>query len=252
MSNLVRVSLSLGGVLALAGCDVQVHDETPAQYEANGIGMYEIKASVQRDALVTPGSVYMFGLGDKQRIELSPNRDGSEWHGLYSVRCRSSFPLQFIAVWKLQGLATKQKLVPPQPRQIKLVQQPLTREAIIDTSGPGTAAAAPAPPVGKKGAKGKAAAKQAVWEGSVPYRVATTPTAHITAAHIEPVSQDAADVAAAKPIRVVSELPLEVPCGAPTELRVSSTAQRAHGNLVIDTDLPEFPHWQTKVEFAPK
>jgi len=91
--------------LMLGACDVQVHDQTPAEYPANhDIGMYDIKATVTRDALVTPGSVFLFALGENhQRISLS--QEGSEWRGLYSVRCQSSFPLQILAEWKLQGLA---------------------------------------------------------------------------------------------------------------------------------------------------
>jgi hypothetical protein len=260
MSNRERITrvsawVGIGGsVLMLAACDVQVQDETPAEYKANdGLGMYEIKASVKRDALVSPGSVYMFGLGaDKQRIDLKSNRDGTEWSGLYSVRCKSSFPVQFITIWKLQGLTTREKLVPPQPREVKLIEPDLTHEASIDTSGPGTPAAQPAaaPKGGRKPAKG--AAKQAQWEGGVAYRIATAQMAHITAAHIEPTSQDPADAAAAKPISVVSTFPMDLPCGTPTEVRLTSTAQKAHGNLVIDTDFPAVPHWQTKVDFAPK
>jgi hypothetical protein len=231
MSKLIRLTW-ISVALALSACDVQVHDQTPAEYPANhDIGMYPIKASVTRDALVTPGSVFMFALGDKQRIELTSNRDGTEWHGLYSVRCRSSFPLQFQAVWKLQGLATKQRLEPAQPREIKLIEPAPTREASIDTSG--------------KSPKGG-------WQGGVPYRFATAQYTQITGAHIEPTSQDPADVAAAKPISVVSSFPVDAPCGTPTEIRVSSAAPRAHGTLVIDTNLPAFPHWQTKVEFVPK
>ncbi|TLY80126.1 MAG: hypothetical protein E6K49_02660 [Gammaproteobacteria bacterium] len=231
MSKLIRLTW-MAVAVALGGCDVQVHDETPTEYPANhDIGMYEIKAAVTRDALVTPGSVFMFALGGKERVELSPNRDGSEWHGLYSVRCRSSFPLQFLAVWKLQGLATKQKLEPPQPREVKLIEPPLTRAVSIDTAG--------------KMPKGG-------WEGGVPYRIATAPNTRITAAHIEPLSQDPAEVAAAKPISVVGSFPVDVPCGTPTEVRVASTAQRAHGNLVIDTDHPAVAHWQTRIEFLPK
>ena len=90
------------------------------------------------------------------------------------------------------------------------------------------------------------------WQGSVKYRFFTQPHTLITGAHIEPISQDSADVAAAKAISVVSPLPVDVPCGAPTEVDLSSTAQRAQGNLVIDTNLPAFPHWTTKVQFAPK
>src|SRR5438876_670204 len=94
MSKLIRLTW-IPVTLALGACDVQVHDKTPAEYPANhGVGMYEIKATVTRDALVSPGSVFMFGLGDKQRVELMSNRDGTEWHGQYSVRCRASFPLQ--------------------------------------------------------------------------------------------------------------------------------------------------------------
>jgi hypothetical protein len=242
-------------VLMLAACDVQVHDDTPAEYKANdGFGMYDVKATVQRDALVSQGSVFLFGIGDKQRIELTSNRDGTEWHGLYSVRCHSSFPLQFLAVWKLQGLTTRQKLVPPQPRDVKLIEPPWTSQASIDTSGPGTQAAAQpaAAKGGRKAGGNKGGSKQVQWEGGVPYRIATSSTAHITAAHIEPLSQDPADVAAAKPISIASTFPMDLPCGAPAEIRVASTAQKAHGNLVIDTDFPAVQHWQTKVEFAPK
>ena len=130
----------VGGAVAavLGGCDVQVHDATPAEYPANyDIGMYEIKATVQPDALVSPGSVFLFGVSGGKRIELSGNRDGSEWHGMYSVRCQAQFPLQLLAVWKLQGLATKQKLVPEQPRTIKLVELEPPKEASIDTSASG-------------------------------------------------------------------------------------------------------------------
>ena len=86
----------------------------------------------------------------------------------------------------------------------------------------------------------------------MPYRIATASNTRITAAHIEPLSQDPAEVAAAKPISVVGSFPVDVPCGTPTEVRVASTAQRAHGNLVIDTDHPAVAHWQTKIEFLPK
>src|SRR5437773_10071051 len=89
--------------LLLGACDVQVHDETAAAYPANrDIGMYDIKATVTRDALVTAGSVFLFALGDNQQVPLT--QEGSEWRGLYSVRRQSSFPLQVVAEWKLQGL----------------------------------------------------------------------------------------------------------------------------------------------------
>jgi hypothetical protein len=236
MSKVIQFTcFFVGGAVAavLGGCDVQVHDQTPAEYPANhDIGMYEIKATVAPDSMVTPGSVFLFGLSGQQRIELNSNRDGTQWRGLYAIRCRPSFPLQLRAAWKLQGLTTKQKLVPVQAREIKLVEPPLTREARINT---GTG----------KSPKGG-------WPGSVKYRIATEQNTQITAAHIEPVSQDPADVAAAKAISVVSTFPIDVPCGPPTELQVASTAPTAHGNLIIDTTHPAFPHWTTKVDFAPQ
>jgi hypothetical protein len=234
MSKEIRfTTLFLGGAVAtvLSACDVQVHDATPAQYPANhDVGMYEIKATVAPDALVTPGSVYLFGLSGKQRIELTSNRAGTEWHGMYAVRCRPAFPLQLLAVWKLQGLTTERKVVPDRPREIKLVEPEPTKEASIDTSG--------------KAPKGG-------WEGSVKYRFATQNT-QITGVRVDPVGQDAADVAAAKAISVTSPLPVDITCGVPTEVQLTSSAQRARANLVIDTDNPAFPHWTTKVEFAPK
>jgi hypothetical protein len=228
--------LFLGGAVtaALSGCDVQVHDTTPAQYPANhDLGMYEIKASVAPDAMVSPGSVFLFGVSGKERFELTSNRAGTEWHGMYAIRCHSEFPLQLLAVWKLQGLSTEQKLVPAQPREIKLVEPEPTKEASVDTSG------------SSKAPKGG-------WQGTVKYRFATQQDTQITGAHIEPVSQDAADVAAAKAISVTSPMPVDIPCGVPTEVQLASSAQRAQGNLVIDTNHPGFPHWTTKVVFAPK
>jgi hypothetical protein len=231
----VFTTFFLGGAVAaaLSACDVQVHDQTPAQYPANhDVGMYEIKATVKPDAMVSPGSVYVFGLSGKQKFELSSNRAGTEWHGMYSIRCQSSFPLQLLAIWKLQGLTTKEKLVPEQPREIKIVEPEPPKEAPpIDTSG--------------KMPKGG-------WQGAVKYRFSTQQTTQITAAHIEPVSQDPADVAAAKAISVTSPMPVDVPCGVPTDVDVTSTAQKAHANLVIDTNHPAYPHWTTKIVFAPK
>ena len=78
-----------------------------------------MSAAVSRDVLVTPGSVYVSAQSDRLKFALSPNADGSEWHGFYSVRCRSSFPLQFVVDWKLP-LDVKRKLIPPQPRQVRL------------------------------------------------------------------------------------------------------------------------------------
>ena len=216
--------------LLLGACDVQVHDETAASYPANhDIGMYDIKATVTRDALVTPGSVFLFALGDNQKIPLT--QEGSEWRGLLSVRCHSSFPLQILAEWKLQGLAVRHKLVPLQPRQIRLMEPSLTYTASFDSSG--------------KAPKGG-------WLGSVQYRFVTVPSAQITAARVEPSSETPADVKSAKAISVVTPLPVVAGCGDLAEIRLAATDPHAHGTLVIDTDHPTVPHWQTRVEFSPK
>ena len=237
MSNrTVFTTFFLGGAVtaALSACDVQVHDTTPAEYPAKyDVGMYEIKGTVEPDALVSPGSVVLFGVSGNKRIDLTANRSGTEWHGMYSIRCQPSFPLQLLAVWKLQGLATKQKVVPAQPREIKLVEPEPTKDATFDTTGSSK------PPKGG-------------WMGSVKYRFATEQNTQITGVRIDPVSQDPADVASAKAISVTTPMPLDIPCGVPTELEVASTAQRAQANLVIDSNHPAYPHWTTKVVFAPK
>jgi hypothetical protein len=236
MSNVSRFTrFFVGGAVAtvLSACDVQVHDATPDTYPANhDVGMYEIKATVAADSMVSPGSVFLFGLSGQQRIEMQSNRAGTEWHGMYAIRCHASFPLQFKAIWKLQGLTTKDKVVPEgAPHEIKLMEPEPTKAASIDT----TAGKAP------KGG----------WPGNVKYRFATQQDTQITGAHIEPTSQDPADVNAAKGISVTSPMPVDVPCGVPTEVDLATTTPSAHGNLVIDTNLPAYPHWTTKVEFAP-
>jgi hypothetical protein len=219
--------------MALSACDVQVHDATPDQYPANhDVGMYEIKATVATDAMVTPGSVTLFGLSGKQRIDMVANRAGTEFRGMYAIRCQSSFPLQLKAIWRLQGVATKEKVVPDQPREIKLIEPEPTPTVVVDTTGPSK------PPKGG-------------WSGTVKYRFATQDT-QITGAHIEPTSQDAPDVSSAKNIAVTTPFPVDAQCGVPTELTLTSGAQSAHGNLVLDTNLPKYPHWTTRVEFAPK
>jgi hypothetical protein len=226
--------------LLLSACDVQIHDTTPAQFQANhDIGMYEVSATITRDAMVTPGSVYLFAIGGNQKINLTANGDGSEWHGLYQVRCVESFPLQFLAEWRMT-FNVNHKLEPPDPRMIKLTEPPQPREASIDTS----AKKAKLDPNAKKGDEG--------WTGGVQYRFVTRPTVQITGAHIEPSSGDPADAAAAKSIRLLTNFPLTATCGDRAEVRLASTEQRAHGTLVIDTDHPQVPHWQTKVDFAPK
>jgi hypothetical protein len=240
MYQLIRLSW-IPAALSLSACNVQVNDTTPAQFQANNnIPMYEISATASEGALVTPGSLVLFAIGDNQKIPLSLNSDGSGWHGLYSVRCQSSFPLQILAVWRLQGLSTRDTLVPLQPRQIKLTEPPLTKQEGFDTAKPA-----------QKGAKGKGGGK-GEWEGAVRYRFATVPMTDITAAHVEPTSASAEDVAAARAISVKSPLPLQAPCGENAALTLVSSAKRAHGTLVIDTDNPGQPRWQTYVEFSPK
>jgi hypothetical protein len=222
---------AVAALLALAGCDVQLRDTTPAEFPANhDIGMYDVSATVTRGAMVPAGSVFVFALGDKQKIALNSNADGSEWHGLYPVRCVSSFPLQFMAEWK-GTIGLKQIRTPPQPRQVKLIEPPLTKEASFDASGK--------PP-------------KAGWQGSVQYRFVTQPSVRINAAHVEPSTAEPADVAAAQAISVVTTFPVVAGCGDLVDVRLATKNPHAHGTLVIDTDHPSDPHWQTKVEFAPK
>jgi hypothetical protein len=222
---------ALPALLALSACDVKLRDNTPAEFPANhDIGMYDIAASVTRGAMVPAGSVFVFALGDKQKVALTSNADGSEWHGLYGVRCVSSFPLQLMAEWKgTTGL--EQVRAPPQPRQIKLIEPPLSKSANFDAPGK--------PP--KEG-----------WQGSVQYRFVTEPSVRITAAHIEPSTAEPADAAAAQAIAVVSSFPVVAGCGDLVDVRLATKNPHAHGTLVIDTDHPSVPHWQTKVEFAAK
>jgi hypothetical protein len=242
MNKLIRLTW-IPVALCLGACEVQVTDTTPAQYQANNdIGMYEVTATDKEGALVAPGSVVLFAIGDNQKVPLSLNSDGTGWHGLYSVRCQSSFPVQIQAVWRLQGLSTRSIVVPAQPRLIKLTEPPLTRQEGFDTAGK---------PAEVKGAKGKAA-KGGEWTGAVNYRFVTVPVTQITAAHIEPSSPSAEDVAAAKAISVKTPIPLQASCGEQVQVQLVSTQQRAHGTLVIETDNPGVPSWQTYVEFSPK
>lgn len=241
MYKLIRLSW-IPVALALSACDVQVNDTTPAQYQANNdIGMYEVTAATKEGALVAPGSVVLFAIGDGKKVQLETNPDGSGYHGLFSVRCESSFPLQIQAVWRLQGFSTRSAVVPAQPRQIKLTEPPLTKHEGFDT--------APKPGEGKapkgKGGKGE-------WEGTVNYRFATEPVTQIVSARVEPSSSSVEDVAAARAISVKTPLPLQAGCGENAQLQLVSREQRAHGELVIDTDNPGVPRWQTYVEFSPK
>lgn len=217
--------------LAVTGCNVRLRDTTPAELPANdALGMYEVSAALTRDVLVTPGSVYVFALGDRQRVALSPAADGTHWRGFYSVRCSSSFPLQFVLEWK-QLFEVQQQLLPARPRQIRLSEAPQPRELRIDTSG---------------------AAPRGGWQGVVRYRFVTAPRVEITGAHIEPVSGAPGDVAAARALAVLTALPLTVSCGDYAELQLSSAAARARGVLVVELDHPSLARWTTQVEFAPK
>jgi hypothetical protein len=220
--------------LALAGCGVQLQDQTPAKFPVNpDIGMYPITVKVTSGAMVSQ-PVYVWLLSDGQKVALSAGAGGT-YQTMFPVKCKSSFPLQFLAVWRLQGVATKDEVYPAQPRQIELTPPPL--------------APAQAPPIDTSGKPDK---KTHVWQGSVQYDVVTDANAHITAAQIEPLSQDKADVAAAKAISIVSGFPLDASCGIPTAVQLASKDRRAQANLVIDTDVPGMPQWTTKVVFAPQ
>jgi hypothetical protein len=219
-------------VLALTGCGVQLQDQTPGQFKTNpDIGMYPLTVKVSAGALVSQ-PVYVWALSDGQKAALTPGPDGT-YETMFPVRCKRAFPLQFLAVWRLQGMATEQQLFPPQPRQIDLTPPPLTAQQSIDTSGTPDK-------------------KTRSWRGPVQYDIVSAADAHITAAHLEPVSQDKADVEAAKPITVVSTFPIQASCGIPTGVQLASKKPRAHANLIIDTDLPGMPHWTTRVDFAPQ
>ncbi|HZT00907.1 MAG TPA: hypothetical protein VFA39_01430 [Steroidobacteraceae bacterium] len=218
--------------LASAGCDVQLQDQTPGRFQANpDVAMYPLSVKVTSGALVSQ-PVYVFAVSEGQKVPLSLDTDGT-YTTMFGVRCKSSFPLQFLAVWRLQGMATRQQLFPEQPRQIELTPPPLTRQATIDTSG-------------------KPDKKTRSWTGGVQYNVVNAPQARITGAHLEPVSQDKADQAAAKEISIVSTFPIDATCGTPTAVQLASRKQVAHANLIIDTDLAAIPHWTTRVDFAPQ
>lgn len=218
--------------LALAGCGVRLQDETPAQFQANpAIGMYPIKVKVTSGAMVSP-PVYVFAISGSRKVPLSGGADGI-YRTMYAVKCKDSFPLQYLAIWRLQGMATRQEVYPAQPRQIELTPPPLRRHAVVDTSG-------------------RPDRKTRAWQGSVKYRFVTAADAQITAARIEPVSQDKADVAAAKAISIVSGFPLDASCGIPTAVQLASRDRRARANLVIQTNVPGIPSWTTQVSFAPQ
>jgi hypothetical protein len=219
--------------LVLAGCDVQVQDQTPGTFTANpDIGMYPLTVKVTSGALVsTP--VYVFVVAaDGQQVPLSAGPNGT-YGTMYPVKCKPSFPLQYLAVWRVQGVVTKHQLFPAQPRQIQLTPPPFTQQANIDTSG-------------------AADKKTHSWQGAVQYNIFTAPEVHITGAQVEPVSQDEADVKSAQAVSVVSTLPVDATCGTPAAVTLATKAQTAHVNLVITTDLPGVPQATTRVDFAPQ
>jgi hypothetical protein len=234
MRRLIGFCYLVVGALALGGCGVQLQDETPGQFPANAdVGMYPLTVKVTSGSLVsTP--VYVFvvsGGGDK--VPLSPDSDGI-YRTMYPVRCKNTFPLQYLAMWRVQGVLTKQQLFPAQPRDIQLTPPPLSPpQQNIDTSG-------------------KPDKKTRSWQGAVQYSIVTAPGAHITGAQVEPVSQDKADVKAAQAVSIVSTFPVDATCGTPTAVTLATKAQTANVNLVITTDLPGMPQATTRVDFAPQ
>jgi hypothetical protein len=219
--------------VALGGCDVQLQDETPGTFTVNpDIGMYPLTVKVTSGALVsTP--IYVFVVGaDGQQVPLSAGPNGA-FGTMYPVKCKQSFPLQYLAVWRVQGVVTKHQLFPPQPRTIQLTPVPLTQQASIDTSA-------------------KPDKKTRTWQGAVQYNFITAPEAHITGAQLQPVSQDKADVKAAQAVSIVSTFPIDATCGTPTAVTLATKAQTAHVNLVITTDLPGMPQATTRVDFGPQ
>jgi hypothetical protein len=233
MRRLIGISCLAAVAVALGGCGVQLQDETPGTFTVNpDIGMYPLTVKVTSGALVsTPIYVFVVG-GDGQQVPLSAGSNGS-FGTMYPVKCKASFPLQYLAVWRVQGVVTKHQLFPPQPRNIQLTPVPLTQQASIDTSG-------------------KPDKKTRSWQGAVQYNIMTAPEAHITGAQLQPVSQDKADVKAAQAVSIVSTFPIDATCGTPAAVTLATKAQTAHVNLVITTDLPGMTQATTRVDFAPQ
>lgn len=230
MRQALRFSIGVAA-LALAGCGVKVQNQTPTQFQANpDIGMYPISATVKAGALVSQ-PIYLFQVGGGQKVPLQADASGTQWRAMLPVRCKSSFPVQYLAVWRVQGMATRQKLFPAQPIDVKLIQAPLTKEAIISTSG---------------------RPKRGVWQGSVNYEFATEQNTNITGAKIEPVSTSRADVLAAKAVHVVSSLPIAASCDTPTGVVLASRDRNAKVKLAITTTSKQMPTWTTTVTFAPQ
>ncbi len=222
---------SLTATCLLCGCDVQVRDLTAAQLPENGMGLYEVRAEVTPGALVNPNTVYLFALGDRQRVALTPEADGRAWTGLYSARCRSRLPLQLEAIWKLEGMVTRQRRIPDRPREIRLLPRPPARDTRVTTGAPG------------------ARAPRQGWPGTVSLLFRTAPRTHITAAQVQPLGTTPADAAAARAIRVMDTLPLEARCEEPLPLHLASASGSASARLLLTTDDPAVPQLTVRVDF---
>jgi hypothetical protein len=230
MRQALRFSIGVAA-LALAGCGVRVQNQTPTQFQANpDIGMYPLSATIKTGALVSQ-PVYLFQVGGGQKVPLHADATGTVFRTMYPVRCKSSFPVQYLAVWRVQGMTTHQKLFPAQPIDVQLTQAPLPKEAIISSAG---------------------APKKGEWQGPVNYVFATAQNTNITGAKIEPSGTTKADELAAKAIRIVSTFPIAASCDTPTGVVLASRDRGAHANLVITTDSTGVPTWTTAVTFVPQ
>ncbi len=230
MRQVARFSIGVAA-LALAGCGVKVQNQTPTQMQANpDIGMYPISATVKSGALVSQ-PIYLFQVGGGAKVPLHSDGTGTQFRTMYPVRCKSSFPVQYLAVWRLQGMATRQKLFPAQPIEIQLAQPPLTKDAVISTSG---------------------APKRGLWEGTVNYEFATAQNTNITGAKIEPASTSRADELAAKAVHIVSTFPISASCDTQTGIVLASRERKVTVKLAITTDSTEVPSWTTTVNFVPQ
>lgn len=230
MRQALRYSIGVAA-LALAGCGVRLQNQTPTTFEANpDIGMYPLSATIKAGGLVNQ-PVYVFQVGGGQKVPLHADASGTVFRTMYPVRCKSSFPVQYLAVWRVQDMATRQKIFPAQPIEVQLTQPPLTKDVVISTSGVPT--------------KGE-------WQGPVNYVFATAQNTNITGATIEPSGTAKADVLAAKAIHVVSTFPIAASCDTPTGVVLASRDRTAHANLVITTDSTTVPTWTTAVTFQPK
>ncbi len=230
----MRLALRLSCVAALAaglaGCSVQVHNTTPAKFQADpNVGMYPISATVTEGTLVS-GPLYLFEVGGGHKVRMHPNAARTSWQTMLPVRCKSSFPLQYLAVWQVQGVTTRQGLFPKQPIDVELTQPPLTREAFINTTG---------------------APVRGMWQGTVNYEFSTAANTNITGAKIEPIGKSRQDQLWAQGIHVLSTFPIAASCDTPTGITLASGYRKAKAKLVISTDSKTTPTWTTKVTFRP-